>query len=80
MKPLAVDSVHVYEVRPCKDRRGTDLISDVLPFGQFFMADQNAAINAISYSQHYSRSHDVVIRVYDYCDKGRRGRSFPIHE
>jgi len=40
MKPLAVDSVHVYEVRPCKDRRGTDLISDVLPFGQFFMADQ----------------------------------------
>jgi hypothetical protein len=24
---------HVYEVRPCKDKRGFDLISDVLPFG-----------------------------------------------
>ena len=24
---------HVYEVRPRKDRRGVDLISDVLPFG-----------------------------------------------
>jgi len=26
--------VHVYEVRPRKDRRGVDLISDVLPFGR----------------------------------------------
>ena len=25
--------MHVYEVRPCKDHRGVDLISDVLPFG-----------------------------------------------
>ena len=25
---------HVYEVRPHKDKRGVDLISDVLPFGQ----------------------------------------------
>jgi len=23
---------HVYNVRPCKDKRGVDLISDVLPF------------------------------------------------
>jgi hypothetical protein len=26
--------MHVYEVRPRKDRRGFDLISDVLPFGR----------------------------------------------
>ena len=26
-------SQHVYEVRPRKDHRGADLISDVLPFG-----------------------------------------------
>jgi len=26
--------VHVYEVRPRKDRRGVDLIFDVLPFGR----------------------------------------------
>jgi hypothetical protein len=24
----------IYEVRPRKDKRGVDLISDVLPFGQ----------------------------------------------
>jgi len=27
-------SQHIYEVRPRKDRRGADLISDVLPFGR----------------------------------------------
>jgi len=25
-------TIHVYEVRPRKDRRGVDLISDALPF------------------------------------------------
>jgi hypothetical protein len=25
---------HVYEVRPRKDKRGVDLISDALPFGR----------------------------------------------
>jgi hypothetical protein len=25
--------MHIYEVRPCKDHRGVDLIFDVLPFG-----------------------------------------------
>src|SRR5215831_371627 len=29
----AVHSTHVYEVRPRKDKRGVDLISDVRPFG-----------------------------------------------
>jgi hypothetical protein len=28
--------MHVYEVRPRKDKRGVDLISDALPFGQLF--------------------------------------------
>jgi len=27
--------MHVYEVRPRKDKRGVDLISDALPFGRF---------------------------------------------
>jgi len=31
---LAEGLMHVYEVRPRKDRRGVDLISDVLPFGR----------------------------------------------
>ena len=54
-----------YEVRPCKDRRGVDLISDVLPFGRLLYGGPNAGSNAIGYAQHYSRSHDAVIRVYD---------------
>ena len=29
-------SRHVYEVRPRKDHRGVDLISDALPFGRLF--------------------------------------------
>ena len=28
--------MHLYEVRPRKDYRGVDLISDVLPFGRFW--------------------------------------------
>jgi hypothetical protein len=32
MKPTAVRSMHIYEVRPRKDKRGLDLISDTLLF------------------------------------------------
>jgi hypothetical protein len=52
---------HVYEVRPRKDRRGFDRMSDVLPFGRLWCD----GTNAIGYAMHYSRSHDAVIRVYD---------------
>jgi hypothetical protein len=58
-------SQHVYEIRPRKDRRGVDLISDALPFGRLWYGDANAVANAIGYAQFYSRSHDAVIRVYD---------------
>ena len=37
--PLAVvmtSSQHAYEVRPRKDKRGFDLISDALPFGRLW--------------------------------------------
>ena len=57
--------MHVYEVRPRKDKRGIDLISDVLPFGRLWYGEPNAINNAIGYAQHRSRSHDAVIRVYD---------------
>lgn len=63
MQPPA--KMHSYEVRPRKDRRGFDLISDALPFGRLWYRGPNAASNAIGYAQHYSRSHDAVIRVYD---------------
>ena len=58
-------SQHAYEVRPRKDRRGVDLISDALPFGRLWYDGPNAASNAIGYASHYSRSHDAVVRVYD---------------
>jgi len=56
---------HLYEVHPRKDRRGVDLSSDALPFGQLWYAGPDAVRNAIGYAKFYSRSHDAVIRVYD---------------
>ena len=58
-------SSHVYEVRPRKDNRGVDLISDALPFGRLWYAGPNAVANAIGYAEQRSRSHHAVIRVYD---------------
>jgi len=57
--------MHVYEVRPRKDKRGVDLISERLPFGRLWYAEPNAISNAIGYAMHRSRSHDAMIRVYD---------------
>ena len=57
--------MYVYEVRPRTDKRGVDLISDVLPFGRLWYGEPNAISNAIGYAEHRSRSHDAVIRVYD---------------
>jgi hypothetical protein len=53
---------HVYEVRPRKDHRGVDLISDALPFGRPWYDGRNAVASAIGYAEHRSRSHDAVIR------------------
>jgi len=68
-------STDVYEVRPRSDKRGVNLISDVLPFGRLWYADQSAVENAIGYAMHSSRSHDAVIRVYD-----ATGNVIPTHE
>jgi hypothetical protein len=54
--------MHLYEVRPRKDKRGVDLISDVLPFGRLCYDTPD---NAIGYAMHRSRSQHAVIRVYD---------------
>ena len=58
-------SQHVYEVRPRKDHRGVNLISDALPFGALWYDEPDAVANAISYARFSSRSHTAVIRVYD---------------
>jgi len=57
--------MHAYAVRPRKDHRGFDLLSDALPFGRLWYDGPNAVGNAIGYAEHYSRAHDAVIRVYD---------------
>jgi hypothetical protein len=57
--------MHIYEVRPRKDKRGVDLISDVPPFSRLWYGEPNAVGNAVGYAKHFSRSHDAVIRVYD---------------
>jgi hypothetical protein len=37
---------HLYEVRPRKDKRGVDLISDALPFGRLWYGEPSAIGNA----------------------------------
>ena len=76
---MRMQPTHVYEVRPRKDDRGVDLISDALPFGRLWYGKPNAISNAIGYAMHRSRSHHAVIRVYDTAgqrdrDAGARGR------
>ena len=60
-----ISSKHVYEVRPRKDRRDVDLISDALLFDRPWYGEPNAISNAIDYAKFYSRSHYAVIRVCD---------------
>ena len=50
--------MHVYEIRPRKDKRGVDLLSDALPFGWLWYEQ---APDAIVYAQFYSRAHDAEI-------------------
>jgi hypothetical protein len=40
MPDLISFEMHVYEVRPRKDKRGFDLVSDPLPFGRLWYAGQ----------------------------------------
>ena len=60
-----------YEVTPRKDKRGVDLISDVLPCGRLWYDGPRAVSDAIGYAEFYSRSHDALIRVY--YDAGNEG-------
>lgn len=62
--------MHVYEVRPRKDHRGFDLISDALPFGGLYLKISDA----IDYAKRRSRSHDAVMHVYD-----EGGKEIEIH-
>ena len=58
-------SIDPYGARPQKVYRAVNLISDALPFGRLWSGEQNAISNAVGFARHRSRSHRVVIRVYD---------------
>jgi hypothetical protein len=49
-------------VRPRKERRGFDLISEALPFGRLWYRQAHAAA---SYAKFYSRSQPGEVRVFD---------------
>jgi len=57
--------MHACEVRPPKDHRGVNLISDSLPFGRLWYGGPNAVASAIGYAKHRNGSRDALIRVYD---------------
>src|SRR4029450_5596301 len=42
-----IQPTQVYEVRPRKDKRGVDLISDALPFGRLRYGEPSAVSNAV---------------------------------
>ena len=58
-------SQHVYEIRPRKDRRGFDLISDRLPLGLLWFEGPDAFAAAVSYAKFFSRSQPAIIRLFD---------------
>jgi len=41
--------MHVYEVRPRKNKRGVDLISHVLPFGRLWYCEANTIRNILDH-------------------------------
>ena len=72
--------MHTYEVRPRKDHRGVDLISDALPFGRLWYDTPD---NAIGYAMHRSRSHPRLRRDWrrnrDARAQGRFQRTVKCH-
>ena len=48
--------------------RSINVVSDALPVDRLWYGEPNALSNAVDYSKFRSRSHDVVIRVYDAAD------------
>jgi hypothetical protein len=57
-----VTDAHMHEDQLRKDHRGSDLISDALPFDRLWYEDASAAAE---YTWDGNRSHDAVIRAYD---------------
>jgi hypothetical protein len=50
---MFLNAMHIYEVRPRKDHRGVDLVSDALPFGRLWYDKPD---DAIGYAKFRSRA------------------------
>jgi hypothetical protein len=48
--------IHSYEIRPRKDKRGVDLVSERLPFGKLWYGEPNAIGNALDFARFFSRA------------------------
>jgi hypothetical protein len=58
-------ATHLYEVRPRKDRRGFDLISEALPFGRLWYGEPNAVSNAVNYAKFHNASRSRLEQLFD---------------
>jgi hypothetical protein len=54
-----------YEIRPRKDRRGVDLISEKLPYAALWYGEPNAVENAAWYAQFNAGSEAAIISILD---------------
>ena len=55
--------LHACEIRPRKDHRGVNLISDAFPFGRLWYGEPDAISNAVDYAKFRSRSHRAVTQI-----------------
>ena len=46
-------------------KHGVDLVGDALPYSPMWYRGPKAITDAVDHAKFFSRSHDVVIRVYD---------------
>ena len=58
-------AIHIYEIRPRADKHGFDLSGVALRYSPLWYRGSNAIVDAVRYARSCSRSHPVVIRVYD---------------
>ena len=52
---------HAYAVRPRKDHRGVNLISDALPFSRLWYGEPDAISNAVGYAKFF-RTLGLLLR------------------
>jgi hypothetical protein len=67
MEMSATTAQDVYEIRPCEDRDGFDLISDRLRYGPIWYAGADAVRRAVAYAKYCSRSRSrrAIIRAFN---------------